>query len=327
MGHGELRNLGPLHTGSERVAYNTPKVLSVKHPRYTTRMSKPSLPTLPTLLILGSALFAGTASAHHTHRAASSEPQLRSSAVLVLDETSSSVLLSRHAEVATPIASITKLMTALVVLDGGQSLEEPLEVTQEDRERGRGAHSRLAAGTSLSRGELMHLALMSSENRAAHTLARNYPGGVPAFVQAMNSKAGALGMHSAHFVDPSGLSSDNVASPTDLARLVDAAAASPVVRHYSTDRVQSVKVGRRMLEYRNTDSLVTNPTWNIIVQKTGYISEAGRCLVMKAMIKGREVVMVLLDSYGKYTRTADARRIRKWLEARLVEAVATDKPA
>jgi serine-type D-Ala-D-Ala endopeptidase (penicillin-binding protein 7) len=253
-------------------------------------------------------------------------PQLKSNAVLVLDESDSSVLLSRQATVPTPIASITKLMTAMVVLDSDQPLDEMLVVTDEDREHGRGAFSRLAVGTRLTRADLLHLALMSSENRAAHALGRNYPGGVPAFVQEMNRKAATLGMRSAHFVDPSGLSSGNVASPTDLALLVNAAAQHPVIREYSTDQGHSVRVGRRMLEYRNTDHLVRSPTWNIIVQKTGYITEAGRCLVLKAVIKGRSVVMVLLDSFGKYTRTADAQRIRKWLEARLSD-VATGNPA
>ncbi len=253
-------------------------------------------------------------------------PQLKSNAVLVLDESNSSVLLSRQATVPTPIASITKLMTAMVVLESDQPLDEMLVVTDEDRERGRGAFSRLAVGTHLTRADLLHLALMSSENRAAHALGRNYPGGVTAFVQEMNRKAANLGMRSAHFVDPSGLSSSNVASPADLAILVNAAAQHPVIREYSTDEGHSVRVGRRMLEYRNTDHLVRSPTWNIIVQKTGYITEAGRCLVLKAVIKGRSVVMVLLDSFGKYTRTADAQRIRKWLEARLSD-VATGNPA
>jgi serine-type D-Ala-D-Ala endopeptidase (penicillin-binding protein 7) len=251
-------------------------------------------------------------------------PQLRSSGVLVMDESDSSVLLSRQANVPTPIASITKLMTALVVLDSAQPLDETLVVTEEDREHGRGAFSRLAVGARLTRADLLHLALMSSENRAAHVLGRNYPGGVPGFVQAMNRKAATLGMRNAHFVDPSGLSSENVASPADLVRLVNAAAEHPVIRQYSTDQRYSVRVGRRMLEYRNTDLLVRSPIWNIIVQKTGYITEAGRCLVLKAVIKGRSVVMVLLDSFGKYTRTADAQRIRKWLEARLSESASSN---
>src|SRR5450432_2276903 len=243
------------------------------------------------------------------------QPDLRSTAVFVLDEGSSKVLLSRQAEVAAPIASITKLMTALVVLDGHQPLDEILEITDQDREHGRGAFSRLTIGTRLSRGDLLHVALMSSENRAAHALGRNYPGGRPAFVAAMNARAHALGMTGAHFVDPTGLSSDNMASPADLSRLVIAASHEPMIQQYSTDEAHSLRVGRRTLEFHNTDQLVRSPAWNIIVQKTGYITEAGRCLVIKAMIRGREIVIVLLDSFGRYTRVADAQRIRKWLEA------------
>jgi D-alanyl-D-alanine endopeptidase (penicillin-binding protein 7) len=253
----------------------------------------------------------------HRVRTPSDQPALRSSAVLVLDATHSSVLISRRADVATPIASITKLMTALVVLDAGQPLDERIQITQDDRGGGRGAYSRLAIGTILSRGDLIHLALMSSENRAAHALARSFPGGLPAFMQAMNAKAGALGMTHTRFVDPAGLSSQNVASPEDLSRLVMAASANPTVRQYSTDAGYAVRVGRRTVEFRNTDSLVSSPTWTIIVQKTGYITEAGKCLVMQAVIEGRTVVIVLLDSFGKYTRLADARRIKKWMEATL----------
>ena len=194
----------------------------------------------------------------------------------------------------------------------------PSSSPTEDRIIGKGASSRLVLGTTLTRGDLIHLALMSSENRAAHALGRNYPGGLPAFVLAMNAKARKLGMTSAHFVDPAGLSCDNVASAEDLSKLVMAASENPVIREYSTDRGYSVRVGRRTLEYRNTNALVSNPTWNIIVQKTGYITEAGRCLVMQAVIQGRTVVIVLLNSVGKNTRVADAVRIRRWMEAKLV---------
>ena len=248
------------------------------------------------------------------------DPQIRSSAVLVLDEASSTVLLSRQADVATPIASITKLMTALVVLDAKQPLDEVLQITDEDREHGRGAFSRIAIGTRLSRGDLLHVALMSSENRAAHALGRNYPGGLPAFVAAMNAKARALGMSNARFVDPTGLGSGNVASPADLSKLVIAASHEPTIQQYSTDELHAVRVGRKTLEFHNTDQLVRNPAWNIIVQKTGYITEAGKCLVMKTLIRGRAIVIVLLDSFGKYTRVADAQRIRRWLEARPADA-------
>jgi len=246
-----------------------------------------------------------------------SDPKLRSTSALVLDETDSKVLYARRADVPKPIASITKLMTALVVLDAGQPLDEQLEVTREDCAVGRGAYSRLAVGTRLTRADLLHLALMSSENRAAHALGRNYPGGVPAFVRAMNAKARALGMTSTHFVEPTGLSSDNVASAEDLAKLVTAASHNATIREFSTDSGYAVRVRRHIVQYRNTDSLVSNPTWDIIVQKTGYISEAGRCLVMQAVIEGRKVAIVLLDSFGKYTRVADARRVRKWMEMRL----------
>jgi serine-type D-Ala-D-Ala endopeptidase (penicillin-binding protein 7) len=243
------------------------------------------------------------------------DPKLKSSSVLVIDQSDSSVLYSRHSDVAMPIASITKLMTALVVLDAKQPLDEPIQITAADRNLQKGGFSRLAVGTTLTRGELMHLALMSSENRAAHALGNNYPGGMSAMVAAMNVKAAALGMTHARFVDPTGLSSENVASPEDLSKLVIAAARNPIIREYSTDRRYAVKVRRRLVEFRNTDNLVANPTWNIIVQKTGYIAEAGKCLVMAAVIEGRSVVIVLLDSFGKYTRVADAKRIKTWMEA------------
>ena len=243
------------------------------------------------------------------------DPKLKSGSVLIIDQSDSSVLYSRHSDVPMPIASITKLMTALVVLDADQPLDEPVQITEADRDLPKGGPSRLIVGTTLTRGDLMHLALMSSENRAAHALGNNYPGGMPAMVAAMNARAAALGMTSAHFVDPTGLSSQNVASPEDLSKLVIAASRNPSIREYSTDRRYAVKVRRRMVEFRNTDNLVANPTWNIIVQKTGYITEAGKCLVMAAVIEGRSVVIVLLDSLGKYTRVADAKRIKTWMEA------------
>jgi len=243
------------------------------------------------------------------------DPKLKSSSVLVIDESDSSVLFSRHPDVPMPIASITKLMTALVVLEAKQPLDEPIEITAADRDLPKGGFSRLAVGTTLTRGDLMHLALMSSENRAAHTLANNYPGGMPAMVAAMNAKAAMLGMTNSHFVDATGLSSQNVASPEDLSKLVIAASHYPAIREYSTDKRYAVKVRRRMVEFRNTDNLVANPTWNIIVQKTGYIAEAGKCLVLEAVIQGRNVVIVLLDSLGKYTRVADAQRVKSWMES------------
>ena len=246
---------------------------------------------------------------------ASKQPALRSSAALVLDATGSSVLYARRSDVAMPIASITKLMTALVVMDAGLPLDETIEIGVEDASHRRGDVSRLTPGTELTRGDLMHLALMASENRAAHALGRTYPGGLEACVAAMNAKARELGMTSSRFVEPTGLSDENVASAEDLSKLVMAAAKVPAIREYSTDTSYEVQVGRRMLTYRSTDSLTSKPDWDIVVQKTGYIAHAGRCLVMQTIIEARTVVIVLLNSYGKRTRVADARRIRRWMES------------
>ncbi len=244
-----------------------------------------------------------------------SRPDLRSNAFYILDEADSSVLAARHEHVPVPIASITKLMTALVVLDAGQSADEILGITSDDVRGTAGSGSRLAPGARLSRGDLLHLALMSSENRAAHALCREYPGGTAACVRAMNHKAQVLGMSTARFVEPTGLSSSNVASPEDLAKLVLAAGENPTIRDYSTDADHTVQVNRQRLQFRNTNRLVANPGWQVSVQKTGYISEAGRCLVMQTVIDGRQVVIVLLNSWGKLTRIADAQRARRWLES------------
>jgi serine-type D-Ala-D-Ala endopeptidase (penicillin-binding protein 7) len=241
------------------------------------------------------------------------KPEVKSASVLVMDEENASVLYSKQADRVVPIASITKLMTALVVLDGQQPLDEVLELTREDRDAE--AHSRLAIGAKLTRGDLLHLALMSSENRAAHALGRNYPGGLPAFIRTMNVKAKALEMKTAHFVDPTGLSNKNVSSASDLAKLVIAASRDPDIRRFSTDERYTVKVGKQLIEYRNTNTLVSKPNWDITVQKTGFTNDAGRCLVMKSTIQDRPVVMILLNSFGKYTRVADASRVRKWMEA------------
>jgi D-alanyl-D-alanine endopeptidase (penicillin-binding protein 7) len=248
-------------------------------------------------------------------------PKLKSSSVLIVDQSDSTVLFSRRSDVAAPIASITKLMTALVVLDAKQPLDEPLAINQDEAALPKSRGSRLSVGTVLTRGDFMHLALMSSENRAAHALGANYPGGVPAIVTAMNAKAAALGMTTAHFVDPTGLSSDNVASPEDLSKLVLAAAQNPHIREYSTDPSYAVRVRKHLVEFHNTDNLVKNPTWNIIVQKTGYIAEAGKCLVMEAVIEGRNVIIVLLDSAGRLTRVADAKRVKTWMESTATERV------
>ncbi len=242
-------------------------------------------------------------------------PKLKSNSVLIIDQSDASVLYSRNSGIPAPIASITKLMTSLVVLDAKQPLDQPLEITSAETNLPRGGGSRLSVGTVLTRGDLMHLALMSSENRAAHALGVNYPGGLPAIVKAMNAKARVLGMVTAHFVDPTGLSSDDVASPEDLSKLVLAASQNARIREFSTDESYTVRIRRHLVEFHNTDNLVKNPAWNIIVQKTGYITEAGKCLVMEAVIEGRKVVIVLLDSAGKLTRVADAKRVKSWMEA------------
>jgi D-alanyl-D-alanine endopeptidase (penicillin-binding protein 7) len=250
---------------------------------------------------------------------------LKSNVALVLDQTNAQVLFEKNSSIALPIASITKLMTGMVVLDTKQDMDEVLEITSEDIDREKGSTSRLRVGAHLTRSNLLHIALMSSENRAASALGRNYPGGLTAFVAAMNAKAKALGMNDTHYVDSSGLSSHNVSTARDLAKLVIAAHQEPILRQYSTDTNYVVDTGRRSLQYANTNRLVKSPEWEIGLQKTGYISEAGRCLVMQAVIEGRSVVMVLLDSKGKFSRLGDASRIRKWLESSKQQTVSALK--
>ena len=240
---------------------------------------------------------------------------LRSNVAFVLDQNSSEVLFEKNANVALPIASITKLMTGLVVVEAGQDLNETLTITNADVDRLKYSSSRLPVGARMTRNNLLHIALMSSENRAAAALGRNYPGGTPAFVAAMNAKAKELGMHDTRYVDSSGLSSQNVSSARDLAKLVAFAHQKPLLRQYSTDPNWVVEASGRPMRYANTNYLVALPDWNIGLQKTGFINEAGRCLVMQAMIQGRNVIMVFLDSKGKMSRTADAGRMRRWLEA------------
>jgi D-alanyl-D-alanine endopeptidase (penicillin-binding protein 7) len=189
-----------------------------------------------------------------------------------------------------------------------------LTITEDDVDSEKHTGSRLRVGARMTRGNLLHIALMSSENRAAAALGRNYPGGISAFVAAMNAKARALGMVNTHYVDSTGLSSNNVSTARDLAKLVIAAHQHPLIRQFSTDSKYAVEPGGPMLQYRNSNHLVDNPDWQIGLQKTGYISEAGRCLVMQTQIEGRPIVMVFLDSKGKSSRLADAGRIRKWLE-------------
>ena len=279
---------------------------------------------LATLLLAALPLYAGAAD-KHVKRAAKvtpaeftkdGEPNLQSSGVLVFDPTSGQTLFSKNANQPAPIASITKIMTAMVVLDAKLPLDEPIELTTEDVDVLKSTRSRLPIGMHFRRDDLMRLALMASDNRAASALGRNYPGGLQAFVVAMNEKANVLGLTQTHYVDSSGLSPGNVSSPTDLGKLVAAAAKYPLITEYSTTGAVNVTLpdSKRKLSFVNTNALVRNSDWKIGLSKTGYINEAGKCLVMHALIANQPVVIVLLDSWGRLTRIADANRIRKWLE-------------
>jgi len=243
------------------------------------------------------------------------EAALRSEVALVFDLDDEAVLYEKNSLDLRPIASISKLMTALVVVESGLPMDEVLSISDEDIDRMRHSRSRLAVGTRLTRGEMLHLALMSSENRAANALGRHYPGGMPAFVRAMNDKARALGMRHSHFVEPTGLSSDNVATSRDLVKLLRATNHHPVIRHYATDDTEIFELGRgRRLTYNNTNRLVKRDDWEILISKTGFINEAGQCLVMLTRIDKRDVAIVLLNSSGSYSRIGDAVRIRKLVE-------------
>ena len=240
---------------------------------------------------------------------------LRSSSALVQDADTGEVVIHKNSDAVVPIASITKLMTAMVILDRGLDLEQRIVLSREDVDSVKGSRSRLRTGSVLTRDELLLLALMASENRAAAALGRTYPGGMPAFVAAMNAKADALGMTDSHFVEPTGLSPANVASARDLAKLVRAAHAYPLIREYSTrDKARVQAFGGRPLNFVNTNGLVRSSYWEIDLSKTGYISEAGRCLVMHVRMASKDLIVVLLASWGKRSRIGDANRIRKWLE-------------
>ena len=244
--------------------------------------------------------------------------RLRSSAVLVLAQDSGEPLFAKNIDQIMPIASITKLMTAMVVLDSGLPLLESIDIDKSDVDRKKGSRSKLQVGTTLMRAEMLKLALMASENRAAAALARNFPGGTDAFVAAMNQKAGELGMVNSHFEDPTGLTPDNVSTAEDLAKMVVAAHTYPLIREYTTSdsfKIESeYKRRHRLLSYVNSNRLIKSRQWDIGLSKTGYISEAGRCLVMQAMIADKPVIIVLLDSWGKLSRIADANRIKRWIE-------------
>jgi len=240
---------------------------------------------------------------------------VQSGSALVIEQAGGDALYQKNASQVVPIASITKLMTAMVVLDGSPALQTSISITDDDVDYLRGSRSRLRVGSVLSRESALLLALMSSENRAANSLARHYPGGMPAFVSAMNIKAQALGMRDTHFEDPTGLTSNNVSTANDLAKMVAAAYKYPLIREFTTTAEATVEVGGREMAYRNTNPLVRSASWDVGLSKTGYINEAGKCLVMQARVADKPVVIVLLDSAGKLTRVGDANRIKRWMES------------
>lgn len=241
--------------------------------------------------------------------------RLSAGVALVIDQSTNEVLFSKNDEAVLPIASLTKLMTGLVLADAQLPMGEKITITRADIDRLKNSRSRLAIGSRLTRGEMLHVALMSSENRAAHALGRTYPGGIQQFVRAMNHKAAALGMSDSRFVDPTGLSSGNQSSARDLVTLVSAAYSQPMIRKLTTSSGHRLAVGRQTLQYNNSNRLIRSDNWDIGLQKTGYISEAGRCLVMQATVAGREVIMVFLDSVSNVGRLRDAERVRHWMEA------------
>lgn len=245
--------------------------------------------------------------------------KLRSASVMVMDSDTGEVVFQKNSEAVVPIASITKLMTAIVTMDkveaGGLDMDQRVVLTKEDVATIKRTRSRLRTGATYTRDELMLLALMASENKASAALARSYPGGLEAFVEAMNRKAEELGMSDSRFVDPTGLSSGNVSSARDLVKLVNAAHGYEKIREYSTRSRASVKDKKRVLNFANTNGLVRSAKWEIGLSKTGYISEAGRCLVMRVRMASRDMIVVLLDSWGKQSRIGDANRLKKWLES------------
>ncbi len=257
--------------------------------------------------------------ARHSHNVTVSDEDfsalaLKSNAVLVKDQTTGAVMFEKNAQAIMPIASITKLMTAMVSLDSQPNLSETLTIGNDDVDVLKGTSSRLRVGAQMTREEMLRIALMSSENRAAASLSRNYPGGRPAFVAAMNRKAQELGLADTRFEDATGLTKANVSSPRDLAKMVDAAYQYPLIREFTTSAGNEVTVSGRPMQYHNTNSLVKSSAWEIGLSKTGYISEAGKCLVMQAWMGQKPVIIVLLDSWGKLTRAADANRIKRWIE-------------
>jgi len=301
-------SMGGVHAAERKKAPST-RAHAIQKVAHAPRLHKAAARAV--VVVPAKASFGQMAGLH-----SSSDPlALRSSVALVVDQDTHEVLLSKNDQAVLPIASLTKLMTGVIVSEAHLPMDENITITQDDVDTEKGSSSRLAVGSTLSRGEMLHLALMSSENRAAHALGRTFPGGLSAFVGLMNAKAKSLGMQDTSYVEPTGLSSKNQSSARDLAVLVNAAHTDPVLRELTTSPGYQVEVGRRTLQYNNTNRLVKNPAWDIGLQKTGYISEAGQCLVMQAKVAGRKLIMVFLDSAGKLSRIADAERVKRWVES------------
>jgi len=259
-------------------------------------------------------IFAASLSALSISELSIPAPRLRSAAFIVKNQRTDELLLTRRADTEQPIASITKLMTAMTVLDGRLDMNEVIVIEDADKDRLRNSQSRLPVGTKLTRLEALQLALMSSDNRAAHALGRTWPSGIEAFVEAMNRKVQALGLSNTRFVEPTGLSECNVSSALDLARMAEAAYDYPTIRDLSTRRGLLIQHKRQQIQFGNTNALVGNPRWGIDISKTGYIADSGYCLVMQMKVNGEPIIVVLLNSSSEKDRVEDALRIRQWLE-------------
>jgi D-alanyl-D-alanine endopeptidase (penicillin-binding protein 7) len=302
---GLLTSLCAMHAEATTTPHKKSTVQKTKPTVVKTHVRRPAAKAAPVV-----ASFGQKAGLHAT----SDILDLKSSVAYVIDQDTHEVLLSKNDQAVLPIASITKLMTGLIISEAKLPMDESITITQDDVDTEKGSSSRLRVGATLTRGELLHLALMASENRAAHALGRTYPGGMSAFVGLMNTKAAQLGMRDTRYIEPTGLSSQNQSSAKDLATLVGNAYHDATLRELSTSPSYKVEVGNRTLQYNTTNRLVKNPNWDIGLQKTGYISEAGQCLVMQAKVAGRKLIMVFLDSAGKLSRIGDAERVRKWVE-------------
>jgi len=314
-------------------------------------MRRTLLPALTLALLIGSAGIATEAlattagkSTHTARKPAAAKPKrvniseheqwqatrhlaVSSSAALVIEQGGQEPIFQKNADAVVPIASISKLMSAMVVLDSLPNLRATITVADDDVDYLKGSRSRLNVGAQLLREDALLISLMSSENRATHALARHYPGGLPAFVEAMNRKAAELGMYNTRFEDPTGLSSNNVSTAKDLVRMVSAAYRYPLIREFTTTSEAKVEVSGRLMDYRNTNQLVKSPAWDIGLSKTGFIQEAGKCLVMQARVAEKPVVIVLLDSQGKQTRIGDANRIKRWMETTQAAAARKSRDA